>query len=154
MWKSFLGDPVEDLLLEVLALARQGASVVHIGTDSQIRGAGTDFATAVCVPVPGRGGRVFTRESHEAGRLSLADKLIQEAEQSLSIARIIDPETTMEIVVHLDVNSNPRYRSAKHVAMLAGMVRGNGFEVMVKPDAWCATNVADHVVKRYRPKAA
>lgn len=154
MWKSFLDEPIDDLLTEVLSLASQGAQSIFIGTDSQIRGIGTDFVTAVCVHIPGRGGRVFTSLQREEKRLSLADKLIQEAEQSLCIARMLEEHTTLPVIVHLDVNSNPRYRSSKYVKMLAGMVRGNGFEVRLKPDAWCATNVADHVVKRHHPKAA
>ena len=141
-------------MAEVLTLIEQGAQAIYIGTDSQICGAGTDFVVAVCVHIPGNGGRVFTSLQREEKRLSLADKLIQEAEHSLCVARLVEQHTNVPVVVHLDVNSNPRYRSSKYVKMLAGMVRGNGFEVKLKPEAWCATNVADHVVKRHRPKAA
>ncbi len=154
MWKSLLDEPIDDLLAEVLRLASEGALTIHIGTDSQIRGPGTDFVTAVCVHTPGKGGRVFTSRLREEKRLTLADKLIQEAEQSLCIARSLEEHTAVPVIVHLDVNSNPRFGSSKYVKMLAGMVRGNGFEVKLKPDAWCATNVADHVVKRHRPSAA
>ena len=154
MWKSFRGEPVDDLLQEVLELVECGATAIHVGTDSQIHGAGTDFVTAVCVHVPGQGGRIFTALEHQDRRLHLADKLILEAEQSLSIARMLEQHVVLPVIVHLDVNENPRYRSSRHVSMLAGMVRGNGFDVLLKPEAWCATHVADHVVKRHRPKAA
>lgn len=154
MWKSFHGEPIDDLLDEVTRLALHGATAIHIGTDSQIRGAGTDFVTAICVHVPGKGGRIFTALEHQDRRLHLADKLILEAEQSLVIARELERNTELPVIVHLDVNENPRFRSSKHVSMLAGMVRGNGFDVLLKPEAWCATHVADHVVKRHRPKAA
>jgi predicted RNase H-related nuclease YkuK (DUF458 family) len=154
MWKSFHGAPIQSLLSEVIELTQAGAGAIHIGTDSQIDGAGTNFVTALCVLVPGVGGRVFTRSSRQECRMSLAEKLILEAESSLCIARELEQHTEVPIVVHLDVNENPRHRSSKHVSMLAGMVRGNGFAVKLKPEAWCATHVADHVVKRHVPRAA
>jgi predicted RNase H-related nuclease YkuK (DUF458 family) len=33
------------------------------------------------------------------------------------------------------------------VKQLAGMVAGSGFPVLVKPNAWCASHVADYAVK-------
>jgi predicted RNase H-related nuclease YkuK (DUF458 family) len=34
------------------------------------------------------------------------------------------------------------------------MVVGYGFRVRLKPDSWCATHVADRLVKVRRPSAA
>ena len=62
------------------------------------------------------------------------------------------------IWVHVDANPDERYDSSDYVKQLAGMVAGSGFPVLVKPNAWCASHVADFAVKnkhfRARTRAA
>ncbi len=63
-----------------------------------------------------------------------------------------------QIWVHVDANPDERYDSSDYVKQLAGMVAGSGFPVLVKPNAWCASHVADYAVKnkhfRARMRAA
>jgi predicted RNase H-related nuclease YkuK (DUF458 family) len=54
----------------------------------------------------------------------------------------------------MDANEDLRHRSSNYVQALAGMVVGYGFRVRLKPDSWCATHVADRLVKVRRPSAA
>ena len=56
--------------------------------------------------------------------------------------------------MHVDANEDLRHRSSKYVRALAGMVVGHGFQVRVKPDSWCATHVADYLVKGKHHRAA
>ena len=150
MWKTLTGEPVADLVGAVRTLLRRPDCVLHVGTDSQPRGNRVHFATAVAVITPGHGGRLLVRRE-SAGRMpALAQRLFHEAELSLRAARTLRERLSQRIVVHVDANQDDRHRSARYVQALAGMVRGFGFEVRVKPESWCASRVADHLV-RYAP---
>jgi len=147
MWRSLSGTPTSDIVAAVKSLLRHDGVAVHIGTDSQEYGYHTNYVTVVAVIDPGCGGRVFYRRERTSRAQSLAHRLFQEAELSLRAARAIDAEIAHDIVVHVDANEDQRHRSSKYVRALAGMVVGHGFQVRVKPDSWCATHVADYLVK-------
>lgn len=147
MWKTLSGDPVVDLVGAVRALLRRPDSVLHVGTDSQTRGDRIHFATAVAVITPGHGGRLLVRRESARAMPALAQRLFREAELSLHAAQVLRERLGQRIVVHVDANLDDRHRSARYVQALAGMVRGFGFEVRVKPEAWCASRVADHLVR-------
>lgn len=128
--------------------------MIHVGTDSKNRGFHTDFVTVIAVLDPGRGGRVFYLRERGPRMRSLAQRLFREAELSLVTAQVLAKGLIADVVVHVDANEDARHRSSKYAAALSGMVVGYGFRVMIKPNAWCATHVADYVVKEKHKKAA
>ena len=136
------------------ALLTRDRCVVHVGTDSQDYGYHTNFVTVVAVVDPGCGGRVLYQRDRSRRSPSLAHKLFREAELSLGAAIEIGKHVAHDIIVHVDANEDERHRSSKYVRALAGMVIGHGFQVRVKPDSWCATHVADYLVKGKHPDAA
>lgn len=154
MWRSLSGTGVEDIAAEVSLLIGQRARLIHVGTDSKHRGFHTDFVTVIALLDPGRGGLVYYERSRQPRMRSLAQKLFHEAELSLVAATRLAQVVEQSIVVHVDANADERHRSSRYVQALAGMVLGHGFEVQVKPHAWCATHVADYVVKEKHRKAA
>jgi hypothetical protein len=147
MWRSLSGHPVRDLVRAVQSLLHRDDHVVHVGTDSQHHGYHTNFVTVVALVSPGNGGRIFYRRDRTPRTQSLAHKLFREAELSLVAAQLLDAEIMHDIVVHVDANEDQRHLSSRYVRALAGMVIGHGFQVRVKPEAWCATHVADYLVK-------
>lgn len=154
MWKSLSGVPIADVVDAVRALVGDGDRVIHVGTDAQHRGHRTDFVTAVAVLAPGRGARVFYKRERVPRTPSLAHKLFREVELSLDVANRMRERIDQEIFIHVDANEDPIHRSSKYVQALSGMVVGYGFRVQVKPYSWCATHVADYVVKEKHLKAA
>ncbi|MCZ6597946.1 MAG: hypothetical protein O7B99_09930 [Planctomycetota bacterium] len=154
MWSSLSGSRVPDIVHAVRSLASAANRVVHIGTDAKHRGFHTDFVTVITVLNPGHGGRVFYRRQRQSRMRSLAQKLFREAELSLDVAQMISDEITQDVFVHVDANEDTRHKSSKYVQALSGMVIGYGFQVLVKPHAWCASHVADFVVKEKHLKAA
>lgn len=80
--------------------------------------------------------------------MSLQHKLFTEVGLSLEIALALC-ETVLpeDIQVHVDANTDEKWRSGEFHQNLAAMVVANGFNVILKPDAWCASHVADHAVK-------
>jgi len=154
MWKSLTDGRVEDVFERVRSLAGERSAAIHIGTDSREVGGGTDFVTVIAVLSPGAGGRVFYSRSREARVFPLVHKLYREAELSIQVASTLNERVLQEIVVHVDANEDPRHRSSAVVQGLAGMVIGYGFRVRLKPDSWCATHVADYLVKDRHQRAA
>lgn len=153
-WTTLSGSAVADVIEAVRALVGDEERIVHIGTDAQHRGYNTDFVTVIAVLNPGKGGRVFYRRERTRRTRSLAQKLFREAELSIAVATALSEEIAQEIVVHIDANQDLRHRSSDYVQALAGMVVGYGFKVAVKPNSWCATHVADRVVKERHSSAA
>ena len=147
MWRSLSGTPIGHLSAAVSSLLRHDDQVVHVGTDSQHFRTQTTFVTVVAVIDPTGGGRIFYERLRVPHAHSLADKLFREAQLSIEAAQMIERDVAHDIVVHVDANEDGRHRSSRYVRALAGMVVGYGFGVRVKPDSWCASHVADYLVK-------
>ena len=161
-WWTLGGLEVLDVMANVQSLIRQG-QVVHIGTDAQKTSTRMEFVTVACVLNPGKGGRVFYTRRFDRKDVSLYEKLSTETWLSLDLAIRMHEAFILEadkkqIWVHVDANPDERYDSSDYVKQLAGMVAGSGFPVLVKPNAWCASHVADYAVKnkhfRARMRAA
>lgn len=154
MWKTLSGKPVQNIVDAVTSLLRRDDCAVHVGTDSQEYGHHTKFVTVVAVVNPGHGGRLFYRRERAGSTPSLAHRLFREAELSIATALQLDRHIAHDLLVHVDANEDERHSSSKYVRALAGMVIGHGFQVRVKPDSWCATHVADHLVRSKHTDAA
>lgn len=159
-WWTLGGAEVLDVMGHVEGLLRVG-QVVHIGTDAQKSSRRMEFVTVICVLNPGKGGRVFYTRRFDDKDISLFEKLSLETWFSLELALRMNaeydlPTAQKQIWVHVDANPDTRYDSSDYVKQLAGMVAGSGFPVLVKPQAWCASHVADFAVKnkhnRLRPR--
>jgi predicted RNase H-related nuclease YkuK (DUF458 family) len=150
-WWTLSGVETLDLMDTVGQLIDRG-HIVHIGTDAQKSAHRMEFVTVACVLNPGKGGRVFYTRRHERKDISLFEKLSSETWFSLELAIEMNrcfelPAENEQIWVHVDANPDTRYDSSDYVKQLAGMVAGSGFPVLVKPNAWCASHVADFAVK-------
>jgi predicted RNase H-related nuclease YkuK (DUF458 family) len=161
-WWTLGGVEVLDVMGTVHRLLRRG-QIVHIGTDAQKSSSRMEFVTVACVLNPGKGGRVFYTRRHDRKDVSLYEKLSTETWLSLDLAIRMHEAFHLAadrqlIWVHVDANPDERYDSSDYVKQLAGMVAGSGFPVLVKPNAWCASHVADFAVKnkhfRARTRAA
>ncbi|MBI3335264.1 MAG: ribonuclease H-like YkuK family protein [Candidatus Portnoybacteria bacterium] len=124
-----------------------------IGTDSQVA-KGVDFVNAVVIHRVGKGGRYFWRRVHReySTRLTLKARIFTEANLSIELAvellqflqrRLADAflELIPQIEVHIDVGQNGPTREM--IKELVGLVRANGFEARIKPEAYAASTVAD-----------
>ncbi len=146
-WLTLHRVPVEDICVSIADLDAGENRPIHIGTDAQKHGKFLDYVTAVVVLDPGKGGRVFYAKTREKNIDSLQHKLFTEVGLSLEIAQALCEHINGEqIQVHVDANTNLKWNSGKYHQQLAGMVVGSGFKAVLKPDAWCASHVADHAV--------
>jgi len=121
-----------------------------IGTDSQPNHIVSDFVTAVIVHRVGQGGIYFWRRTGYP-TFSLKERIYKEALLSLETAqKVTDILANVEgleslaLEIHVDVGKNGETREM--ITEVVGMVRSNGYEVKIKPEAYGATTVADRYV--------
>jgi len=147
-WKTVDGTKIKDVYA-TMAAALQGLRVVYIGTDSQQDGTRTQFVSVVVVHTPGNGGRAFYSVETVPRIRSLRERLLKEVWLSVATALEVNPMLAeeSELEVHVDANPNTKFKSSAYVKDLASMVVSQGFRCKLKPDAWAAMHVADHVVK-------
>lgn len=148
IWKILGQKKAVDLDEFIRESASQGQAV-HVGTDSLQVQTYTQFVTVVIVLSPSKGGRVlYTREL--VPRIdSLRQRLLAEVWRSLEVALSIQARVRGSLHIHIDANPTERYLSSKYLKELIGMVVGNGFQAVVKPDAFAASHAADYIVRHH-----
>lgn len=121
---------------------------VVIGTDSQVYPDRTDFVTAIIVHREGGGGIYFWQRTRDSKNgYVLRDRMYQEAVLSMQLSQKFMREFETEGIlkfnfeIHVDIGEGGRTREM--VNEVTGMIRGSGFEVKTKPEAYGAASVAD-----------
>jgi predicted RNase H-related nuclease YkuK (DUF458 family) len=145
-WRTLTETKVPDILQFVTEATRNGQEV-HVGTDSLQTGRFTQFCTVVIVHTPGKGGRVAYSREVIPRITSLRERLQKEVWASVTVALLIAPTVPGRLSVHIDANPEPRHRSSQFVQELVGMVMGQGFRAVIKPDSYAASHAADWIVR-------
>jgi len=120
---------------------------VIVGTDSENRNGGADFATAIIIHRIGKGGMYFWNRIHLKNVVAIADRIAKETQFSIELAwKLRDTFrhnglSGYEPEVHLDIGQNGLTRDM--IRWVTGMVLGSGFTFKIKPDSYGATKVAD-----------
>lgn len=153
MWKTLGNDKIDDLTEWVKAASADGQAV-HVGTDSLQQARSTQFVTVVVIHTPTKGGRVAYRRTFEPKIRSLRERLLREVWLSVDLALALEPVVKSDLTVHIDANSNVVHKSSAYVQELVGMVMGQGFKALIKPESWAASHAADHIVRHNGLKAA
>lgn len=127
---------------------------IYIGCDSKVsRKKKVRFATVVILHIEGKhGGRLFSRietERHFSKPTEPRLRLVQEAQKAVAIAfELMDVIGERHFELHLDLNSDPKYKSNAAVKEAAGYVFGSlGIEAKIKPEAFAASSAADALVQ-------
>jgi predicted RNase H-related nuclease YkuK (DUF458 family) len=143
-WKTINDEPIEDILAWVKDATKDGQDI-HIGTDSLQAGRRTQFVTVIVIHTPMKGGRVAYVRDIVPRISSLRERLSREVWKSVELAITLPHQP--ELTVHIDANPSERHMSSKYLQELVGMVVGQGFKAVWKPDSWAATHAADHCVR-------
>jgi predicted RNase H-related nuclease YkuK (DUF458 family) len=120
---------------------------VVIGTDSQVHNRKeTDFVTALIVHRLGSGGVYFWRRGKVEHPQSLRERIYEEATRSMAVAQDFlkafkDKVLEYDLEIHVDVGRLGETRVL--ISEVVGMIRGSGFKVKIKPEAYGAATVAD-----------
>jgi predicted RNase H-related nuclease YkuK (DUF458 family) len=155
-WRKFSGEVIQTPILEEVeaAIEREAALgnklKVCIGTDSQVKGAVTDFATVIVFIREKRGAFMFIHQERTSQTMSIKERMLTEVQKSIDIAyKLCDllDLYDVELEVHADINTNPMFKSnaALHEAM--GYILSMGFVFKAKPEAFASSCCANKMVQ-------
>ena len=155
LWRKFNGDTVDLPIWEAVeaAIKRETSNgyklKVCIGTDSQVKGAETEFATVIVFLREGHGGFMFIHNEKTRQQHSIKERMLLEVAKSIEIAYELcnlftDYDVDME--VHADINTNPHFKSNEALREAMGYILGMGFAFKAKPEAFASSSCANKVV--------
>ena len=155
LWRKFNGEPIELPIKNAVEKAIQKETEegnklkVCIGTDSQVKGKDTEFATVIVFLREGRGGFMFIHNEKTMQKYSIKERMLVEVAKSIEIAyELCDLFTKYDVdmEVHADINTNPHFRSNEALREAMGYILGMGFAFKAKPEAFASSCCADKMV--------
>lgn len=123
---------------------------VCIGTDSQVKGPVTEFATVVVFLRKGKGGFMYILPETTRQKMSVKERMLREVAKSVDAAYQLSRLFTLygvDMEVHADINTNPQFRSNDALKEAMGYILGMGFGFKAKPHAFASSSCANKVVQ-------
>ena len=154
-WRRLNGEKITKPILEAVeaAIIREQEAghklKVCIGTDSQVHGTHTGFATVIVFLREKRGGFMFIHTESSYKPMTIKERMITEVAKSVDIAyKLCDLLDLYDVAleVHADINTDPHFDSNVALKEAMGYILGMGFVFKAKPDAGAASSVADKFV--------
>jgi uncharacterized protein len=155
-WRKLSGEkirrPMEDEIAEVIARERAMGNELRvcIGTDSQVKGKETEFATVIVFIRKGKGGFMYIRNETTTQKMSIKERMLVEVAKSIEVAYPlcnIFSRYSVDMEVHVDINTNPNFKSNDALKEAMGYILGMGFVFKAKPDAFASSCCANKVVQ-------
>lgn len=151
-WRKFNGEPVEFPIYQAVeqAIKRETAAgyrlKVCIGTDSQVKGQETEFATVIVFLREGHGGFMFIHNEKTTHQYTIKERMLVEVAKSIEIAYELCNLFTLysvEMEVHADINTSPNFKSNDALKEAMGYILGMGFAFKAKPEAFASSSCAN-----------
>ena len=123
---------------------------VCIGTDSQVKGQETEFATVIVFIRKGRGGFMYIHNETTTQKISIKQRMLTEVAKSIEVAYALCNLFTLygvDMEVHADINTNPNFQSNDALKEAMGYIMGMGFAFRAKPHAFASSNCANKIVQ-------
>ena len=144
--------PIEDEVRAVLIREKEAGHTlkVCIGTDSQVKGKETEFATVIVFIRKGKGGFMYIHNEITQQKMSIKQRMLMEVSKSIEIAYALCRLFTIyniDMEVHADINTNPNFKSNDALKEAMGYIMGMGFEFKAKPYAFASSCCANKVVQ-------
>ena len=154
-WRKFNGDPIELPIYQsvenvIKRETEKGFKLkVCIGTDSQVKGQDTEFATVIVFLREGHGGFMFIHNEKTRQKFTIKERMLLEVAKSIEIAYELCNLFTIynvEMEVHADINTNPHFKSNDALKEAMGYILGMGFAFKAKPEAFASSSCANKIV--------
>lgn len=154
-WRTFSGEPLKTPVKNAVekAIVRETNAgyklKVCIGTDSQVRGKETEFATVIVFLREKHGGFMFIQNDKTTHKYSIKERMLVEVAKSIEIAyELCDlfNKYDIDMEVHADINTNPQFKSNEALREAMGYILGMGFAFKAKPEAFASSCCADKIV--------
>ena len=155
-WRKFDGTPIKRPIEEEIrsALVREKENghelKVCIGTDSQVKGKETDFATVIVFIRKGKGGFMYIADRSTRQKMSIKQRMLTEVASSVDVAYRLCRLFTLygvDMEVHADINTNPGFKSNDALKEAMGYILGMGFAFKAKPNAFASSSCANKMVQ-------
>lgn len=155
-WRKLNGEkihiPIIDEISNALAheISMGHALKVCIGTDSQVKGRETEFATVIVFIRKGKGGFMYIRNETTKQKMHIKQRMLIEVSKSIEVAYTlcnIFSRYGVDMEVHADINTNPNFKSNDALKEAMGFIVGMGFAFKAKPEAFASSSCANKVVQ-------
>jgi predicted RNase H-related nuclease YkuK (DUF458 family) len=155
MWRNFNGQSIEEPIkfsVEKIIIRENELGnklKVCIGTDSQVKGSYTEFATVIVFLREGKGGFMLIHNEQSTVNYSIKERMIMEVSKSIEIAYELCELFTIydvDMEVHADINTNPQFKSNVALSEATGYILGMGFAFKTKPEAFASSSCANKMV--------
>ena len=147
-----INKPIEDEIRSVIVREKElGHELkVCIGTDSQVHGKETEFATVIVFIRKGKGGFMYIHNETSRQKMSIKQRMLMEVSKSIDVAYALCRLFTLynvDMEVHADINTNPNFKSNDALKEAMGYIMGMGFAFRAKPHAFASSSCANKVVQ-------
>lgn len=155
MWRKFNGEILKlPILEEVEHVLQREADAgnrlkVCIGTDSQVYGQVTQYATVIVFLRQSRGGFMYILQEKSRNKMSIKERMLNEVSKSIEIAYTLCPlleKYKVELEVHADINTDPHFKSHSALSEAMGYILSMGFVFKAKPEAFASSYCANKIV--------
>lgn len=155
-WRKLNGEaielPIEDEVRKVIVQEKEAGNQlkVCIGTDSQVKGKETEFATVIVFIRKGKGGFMYIHNEISLQKMSIKERMLTEVSKSIDIAYKLCRLFTLynvDMEVHADINTDPNFKSHDAFKEAMGYIMGMGFAFRAKPHAFASSSCANKVVQ-------
>jgi predicted RNase H-related nuclease YkuK (DUF458 family) len=143
---------IEDEVRSVIVREKEAGHQlkVCIGTDSQVKGRETEYATVIVFIRKGRGGFMYIRNEITGQKMSIRQRMLTEVPKSIEVAYALCNLFTfygVDMEVHADINTNPNFKSNDALKEAMGYIMGMGFVFKAKPHAFASSSCANKIVQ-------
>ena len=159
MWRTGTKETIEyEKIIDFLTLASQQTHEFVLGTDSQPFFSGTLLVSVIAVISKDNEYHCryfYKTHSERPIHHNLYERIFSETQTTIDLASALKEVIPQaNITIHLDVSpEESKHATGRFCRSLVSMVRGYGYEnVEVKPNAWCASKIADKYTKRAPPQ--
>lgn len=139
---------LKEVISHFMAQDKNAKYDIIVGSDSQkIKNNTYDFVSALIIHRLGWGGVYFWRRIVQDRKISLKQRIYQEATMSLETSETfvsffkLNGISKYNIQIHVDIGPNGETREL--INEVTGMIRASGYDIRIKPDSFGASKVAD-----------
>ena len=155
-WRKFSGEVIQSPIIEEVEHAIERENLlgnklkVCIGTDSQVKGNITDFATVIVFLRQQRGGFMFIHQERTSQKMSIKERMLSEVQKSIETAYTLCDLLDLydvDLEVHADINTNPQFKSNQALHEAMGYILSMGFVFKAKPESFASSSCANKMVQ-------
>ena len=140
-WQTLDGKSVDDVREHINRYSGPRFTI-HVGTDTKPTARDVTMISTICFREESKGAVVIYQKSKINVFPTVRDRLFHETFVSLELAAALMDLTGIKPTIHADVNPKKEALSNRTLDAIIGMIKGMGYRVLVKPDAWAA-DIAD-----------